>query len=33
MDMGSVTGTAGPQDDYGTPFTLTVDVDADLGPA
>jgi hypothetical protein len=32
-DMGSVTGTVGPQDDYGTPFTLTVDVDADLGPA
>jgi hypothetical protein len=33
MDMGSVAATAGPLDDYGTPFTLTIEVDADLGAA
>ncbi len=33
MDMGSFTGTVGPEDDFGTPFTLTVDVDVDLGTA
>jgi Putative phage tail protein len=33
MDMGSVTDTVGPEDDYGTPFTLTVELDVDLGAA
>ncbi len=33
MDMGSVTGTVGPEDDFGTPFTLTIELDVDLGTA
>ena len=33
MDMGSVAGTVAASDDYGTPFTLPVELDVDLGAA
>ncbi len=33
MDMGSVTDTVGPEDDYGAPFTLPVEFDVDVGAA
>ena len=32
-DMGSVTGTVSTHDDFGTPFTLPVELDVDLGTA
>ena len=31
MDLGAVSGSVGPSDDYGTSFTLAVELDADLG--
>ena len=33
MDFGSVTTAPGLEDDFGTPFTLTVELDVDLGAA
>ena len=33
LDFGLVTGTVGPEDDFGTPFTLAVEFDVDLGAA
>jgi hypothetical protein len=33
MDLGALTGTVGPQDDFGTPLTLTIELSADLGTA
>ena len=33
LDFGLVTETVGPEDDFGTPFTLTVEFDVDLGVA
>ncbi len=33
MDMGSVTTASGVEDDFGTPFTLGVELDVDLGAA
>jgi hypothetical protein len=33
MDLGSVTTVPGVEDDFGTPFTLAVELDVDLGAA
>jgi Putative phage tail protein len=33
MDLGSVAVAVGPKDDFGVPFTLTIEVDVDLGQA
>ncbi len=33
MDLGAVNVSAGPQDDFGATFTLTIELDVDLGAA